>query len=379
MLDEQLMPHGLDVDENLLRWPNFNLNNRHDFKRKLNRIKPALVVIDSLAGCTKGVDENKREISDSLYWLETRNGVDFPATCFIILHHDNKHGQFRGHSSIRDAVSEVWHIVKPTDQEADENAYGDNTENKRIITVGKSRFDRGGAKFVSTQHEDFTMGFEDWTPCERVMRGGRVPLIDRVLRFVRDQTDQGASVTMQEIVNAMGTKLPTIKTCIRRLSQRDLILSFDLPREPGQRGQAKKAFVSNSEIGVRLAGIDLTENTASRGESELCVKYYPNPLQGNESENVSPTSESSDDTFNEPVSSDAISVATETDPASSPLMVHTEESDEVEPFTNPVPTTDLERVSDPGTHPAHAHAQEPDSDQHDEDPFDVANDTVLGD
>lgn len=355
MLDEQLMPLGLDQDDNFIRWPSFNLLNWHAFKRELNKHKPALVVIDSLAGCTRGLDENKREISEPLYLLENRNGVDFPATCIVIIHHDNKNGtQFRGHSSIRDSVSEVWHVESPTDQEIQENAYGAETDSKRIITVGKSRFDRSGSKFISTLNDDFTMDFADWTPCERVLHGGRVTLIDRVLRFVRDQTDQGASVTSKEICDAMGKPVTTINTMTRRLSQKSLILSIDLPREPGQRGKAKKAYVSNSETGVRLASVGDNEETPSRGEGDVCVSFKADPLQDRGSENKTPTSESGVDSFNGPVSPTDIPNATKTEPASSPKMSQEGKSEGDVSFTNPVTARDPVNESLPGTHPAHA-------------------------
>ena len=66
MLDEQLMPLGLDQDDNFIRWPSFNLLNWHALKRVLNKHKPALGghrLIE--AGCTRGSGRKQAQRSQS--------------------------------------------------------------------------------------------------------------------------------------------------------------------------------------------------------------------------------------------------------------------------------------------------------------------------
>ena len=108
-----------------------------------------LVIIDSLAASQPTVDGNKQIVSAPLYWLEANNGTAFPKCTFVVIHHNNKQGGFRGHTSIRDAVSETWSISQPTDAEMEANEWGEDTFRRRKITIGKSRSGRVGDSLIA--------------------------------------------------------------------------------------------------------------------------------------------------------------------------------------------------------------------------------------
>ena len=87
-----------------------------------------------------GVDENKKEAAEPLYWLNTKNGVLWPACAIIIIHHDNKEGGYRGSTAIRAAVSEMWHVAEIPE---DKREHLPNYLNQRLVTIGRQERDEG--------------------------------------------------------------------------------------------------------------------------------------------------------------------------------------------------------------------------------------------
>lgn len=129
----------------------------------IQRKKPKLVVMDSLSTVIEG-DENKGEFADYIYQLARNNGdlgsdFGFPATAILWIHHDRKDGtDFRGSDRLANAVDEVWSLRKMSREEEDEHGL-----EKRILTIGKSRNNRSGHRFMSTMHPDYTLEIEDMT------------------------------------------------------------------------------------------------------------------------------------------------------------------------------------------------------------------------
>jgi hypothetical protein len=239
---------------------------------ELNRYQPALVVIDSLSASQPTIDGNKQIASSGLYWLENNNGLLWPATCFLIIHHNNKQGGFRGHSSIRDAVSETWSIRKLDDTEVESDEYGSESFRKRVITIGKSRNGREGDKLVTTLNEDFTMNLEDYTPVRRVRQGGSVPVIDKVLGQLREDTAQGVLRTRKELeallMRPMGDK--AIEKSLTRLRKRGLIESFDAERQHRVMGKREKVYAAVTAVNTKLSA-------ASRGDIHESVSDLQEP------------------------------------------------------------------------------------------------------
>ena len=235
-------------------------------------MQPALVVIDSLSGCMPGVDNNKQEICKPLYDLEVSNGLEFPSTVFLIIHHNNKSNGMRGHSGIGDAVTETWGLDKPTEQECQEDRYGEETEMRRVITIGKSRIGREGDKLVTRMQEDFSMDIEDFTPVERTRQfSNKVPVIDQVHSHIRQMTKRGCSVTREELAKAAGSRgTPNaIRTSLRRLRTRGLIECVEGPM-PDRGGSAPLFWFACTKEGLemieQIKGV--TPGVISRGERE---------------------------------------------------------------------------------------------------------------
>ena len=122
------------------------------FIRQVEKYRPKLVVFDSVTACMRGavVDQNKAEYADPVYWYTGENGVMFPETTIIFIHHANKTGDFRGTTGLRDAVDEEWMIRKPKKEEMEKIG------RSRPITIGKSREGNEGQRMLMVQRADLT-------------------------------------------------------------------------------------------------------------------------------------------------------------------------------------------------------------------------------
>ena len=161
----------------------FKLSHRKRFQQYIKKVKPKLVVIDSLSSCLDdGVDENRREAAIPLYFLNNKNGTLWPSCSIVIIHHDNKEGGYRGHSAIKGAVSEMWQIQEIPE---DRREHLPNYRNQRMITNRKTRSGLKNRVMLATLNEDFTVCVEDWHPEVIADEGGRPSVMDTVLRALR--------------------------------------------------------------------------------------------------------------------------------------------------------------------------------------------------
>lgn len=276
-LEEQLDAQGIANESWFHVYHDFRLRHTNRLAAKIRQLKPALVIVDSLAASQPTIDGNKQIVSAPLYWLEANNGTAFPKCTFVVIHHNNKQGGFRGHSSIRDACSEMWSISKPTDLEMQENAWGEDTFRRRKITIGKSRSGREGDELVTFLHEDFTMDLEDFTPVQRFRPGGSVSVYDRVHIVLREATERGESLTRKEIgvmVNADGGKAASnsaIRKSLQRLLNRELVVCLEAPDQGSHTGTPVLAYVARTEDGLALFEALLSTNTHAGGE---CLEEF---------------------------------------------------------------------------------------------------------
>lgn len=272
ILEEQFEDQGIHQDPWLRVWNGFRMSYRKRLVDELNRYQPALVVIDSLSASQPTIDGNKQIASAGLYWLENNNGLLWPATCFLIIHHNNKQGGFRGHSSIRDAVSETWSIRKLDDNEVQSEEYGSESFRKRVITIGKSRNGREGDKLVTSLNEDFTMDLEDYTPVQRVRQGGSVPVIDKVLAQVREDSAKGLLRTRKELEALLMRPISdrAVAKSLERLRKRGLIEAFDAEQQHRSVGKPEKVYAA-----ITAANTGLTR--ASRGDINVSVSHLEDP------------------------------------------------------------------------------------------------------
>lgn len=190
------------------------------FVRLIEQLKPKLVVIDSLIGCSggKAFDENKSDFATPLYWLTRNNGVLFPATTIIIIHHANKQGGFRGTSAIRDAVDEVWSLKRPTEREIEATGQA-----ARIVTIEKSRSGRGGTQLLLRQERDLDFSLSDWTPEVDPSETSPSGVTDRVLQRLR--TVHPSTRTRAELNGdpVCGGSVAAIRKSLQRLVKRGLV------------------------------------------------------------------------------------------------------------------------------------------------------------
>jgi len=205
----------------------WSLQRYAQFIKLLEQVKPKLVIIDSLIGCSGGraFDENKSDFATPLYWLTRNNGILFPPTTIVIIHHANKQGGFRGTSAIRDAVDEVWALKRPTEREVEMTG-----QSARIITVEKSRSGRGGSQLLLKQEADLCFTLADWTPEVDPTNASPSGTTDRVLqrlRVVYPNTRTRGDLNADPLC---GGSVAAVRKSLQRLLKRGLIESVPVPR-----------------------------------------------------------------------------------------------------------------------------------------------------
>jgi hypothetical protein len=128
----------------------------------IHEYQPALVVIDSLSSVSTAIaaKENEKEYANTLYRLARENGVEFPPTTFLIIHHNTKDGtKFRGTDALRNAVHETWELKELDEEERRE--YGSRS---MILQIEKCRGLRSGDRFLIQEDIEETLTLEDLTP-----------------------------------------------------------------------------------------------------------------------------------------------------------------------------------------------------------------------
>ena len=219
-LKEQLEEVDFPVNSNTHIQTDWSLQRYAQFVSLMKKIKPSLVVIDSLIGCSGGraFDENKSDFATPLYWLTRNNGVLFPASTILLIHHANKTGGFRGTSAIRDAVDETWALKKPSKELLEKVGSG-----SRLITVEKSRSGRSGTSLIMRMETDLSFTISDFTPEVNPNDAAPAGIIDRVLqrlRVVHPESRSRADLNADPLV---GGKVAAIRKSLQRLEKRGLV------------------------------------------------------------------------------------------------------------------------------------------------------------
>jgi len=209
----------------------WDLNWMLQFSKVVNQIKPRLVIVDSITGCSKGsaFDENKKEFAGPVYHLTNANGKDFHPCSIIFIHHSNKNGGFRGTTALRDGVDEVWRLEKFPKEKVDK-------VNCRLVTVDKSRAGRGGSALLLTMNDDLTFSLGDYiAPSDE---GDRQPasVADRVLIRLRAVYPAWRTRVELNSDDLLVGSLDGIRKSLQRLVKRGLVEQRESPRAPEQRG-----------------------------------------------------------------------------------------------------------------------------------------------
>ena len=224
-LKEQLQEVDYPIDKNTHIQTDWNMQRYAQFVKLMNRVKPKLVVIDSLIGCSGGraFDENKSDFAQPIYWITRNNGVLFPPATILLIHHANKKGgknSFRGTSSIRDAVDETFSLTMP-----DEKLLETVGKQSRIIHIEKSRSGRSGTSLIMRMEDDLSFTISDYTP--EIDHEDETPasIHSRVLqrlRVVHPDSRTRADINSDPLV---GGKVAAIRKSLQRLEKRGLISS----------------------------------------------------------------------------------------------------------------------------------------------------------
>jgi hypothetical protein len=242
--EEEYNLHEIKNDHLVHFEPDFDLQRRVQFQKKMSEVKPRMVVIDSLSSCSgaKAGDENKAEFAQPLYWMTQANGELWPDCCIVVLHHAAKAGGARGSTAIAAAVSEVWNISQPKKDSGLSN-------DQRVITVGKSRINRQGESMIQTQNEDLTVSIvEAKKPEEMQTRAGTVA--ERIMN--RLQTHQGwmtrSDMNSDPLING---SVAAIKKTLQRLQNRGLLVVMERPSPKGCPTKLYKALSSRAQGGSK--------------------------------------------------------------------------------------------------------------------------------
>jgi hypothetical protein len=219
-LHEQLHEADFPLDDRTLIRGEWSLHYYAQFVELMKRRRPKLVIIDSLIGCAggKAFDENKSEFAQPLYWLTRNNGVLYPATTILVIHHANKQGGFRGTSAIRDAVNEVWALKKPEGPLLEEVGPA-----SRIITIEKSRCGRGDSRLLMRMEDDLSFSIRDWTPEVNPEDATPASHSDRVLQRLRTVFPRTLRQTDLNADPLVGGRVAATKKALQRLVKRGLI------------------------------------------------------------------------------------------------------------------------------------------------------------
>ena len=221
-LKEQLQEVDYPADSETTIESDFQLQRYMYFVKRMKELKPKLVVIDSLIGCSGGraFDENKSDFATPLYWLTRNNGLSFPATTIIIVHHANKQGGFRGTSAIRDAVDETIRLSKPTKEQVEK---GVAPAHSRILVSEKSRSGRSGTSLLLRMEDDLSFSIADFTPEVDKTNTAPSSLNDRVLQRLRVIHPRTATRSDLNADPVVGGNVEGIRKSLQRLEKRGLI------------------------------------------------------------------------------------------------------------------------------------------------------------
>jgi hypothetical protein len=248
---EDLDLNGNDPIRVVMGW---DLNWYLRFVKLIQKHQPALVIIDSITGCSRGsaFDENRKEFAGPIYWLANNNGRLFPPCTILLIHHSNKSGGFRGTTAIRDAVDEVWSLRKPTDKQVE--VVGPAT---RFITVDKSRAGRGGSKLLLTMEDDLTFSLRDYIEVG-VETASPASVVDRVLQRLRVAFPDGRLRSELNADPLCGSKVAAIKKALQRLEARGLIFAelAPAPTKPGSFAKRYFALLSRDMCGNKCPSTD---------------------------------------------------------------------------------------------------------------------------
>jgi hypothetical protein len=245
-LDEQAKDLELDYDSgNYVVIPDFELDDYPTFMQLMEEHKPVVVIVDSIAGCSKGADEVKAEYADPLYWFTRNNGSTFHGTHMIFLGHENANGECRGTKQLQAAVEAVWRCEIPSKEAAEKLPAA-----SRIITIQKCRQSLTGNRLLLVENEDLSMDLKDWVaPASRTTRSAT--LGDKILARLDVISPETRTLAQLQQDTTIGGTVKGVRKSIYRLVNKGLI-TFEEHQRPGGGSPTKYySIVSAKRTGGR--------------------------------------------------------------------------------------------------------------------------------
>lgn len=146
---QRLQYMGLDEQDSIIFVQGWTFDQTLTLRTLLEKYRPILCIFDSLSSSNlaSGVSENDPAYAAPLNVL-TNDIVPSYGTTALILHHNNRQGEFRGTSAIKAAVDEMWEIRRPSANDTTLSAVS-----TAIIEITKSRMDLWGT-WVATYDPD---------------------------------------------------------------------------------------------------------------------------------------------------------------------------------------------------------------------------------
>lgn len=250
---QRLQYMGIDEEDNILFVQGWTFDQTLKLRTYLEQYKPLLCIFDSLSSSnlTSGVSENDPAYAAPLTQL-TNEIIPAYNTTAIVLHHNNRNGEFRGTSAIKAAVDEMWEIRRPTAADVNVPQVG-----AAIIDITKSRMDLWGS-WLATYDPDTRVYHSG--PWERYVApedgdADTQPQTtgDRVRLWFESRNDD-EYYTYRDLHTAytfVDVPLPTIKSAVTSLVNRGVLERFSSSQRPARfRATNRRGLQASEEVEV---------------------------------------------------------------------------------------------------------------------------------
>jgi len=239
-------------------WPGFQWTMITALERRIAKLRPDLVIIDSLASCnrTTGIDENSAAVANPIYDLQ-QLVLDRPVT-FFVLHHLNKGGAIRGSTAIEAACSSVWRMARPSEEQCAANSLDVSTD--RIISPGSKN--RGVDQKLLCRLDRVRDVFTILEFYERSGRAGNT-CFDRVVNLI-DTSGPHSTSSLCDVVGSEFSRR-AIEKALLKAKEAGLVRRKKIP--------GRERFVYESVVGGREresvgVGKDPTRTNGSHPHSQ---------------------------------------------------------------------------------------------------------------
>lgn len=217
---------------------NWQFTQLKSLKKKIKEVQPTLVVIDSLTSSNRHCLNEEKDVEYGRCLYELRDiALEFGCS-FIILHHENKMGGMRGSTSLRDNVSEVWHLKRSNQL----------SEYHRLLDIEKSRSGCSGVRQLELNIDDYSWQDQgDFDPAQagKERPATSLPLKARLLDFLNEHP--GIPYEPEELLYEFGSNKEAIRKSLERLWRSGLIES-ELRTKTIKQGKARYRVFFVSEL-----------------------------------------------------------------------------------------------------------------------------------